>query len=115
MFPEKFSKMYFTVETPPIVNSMRNSLDGAAPENAKQAFSGGFAATGETDFELIHYNFIPQNIRNINWMHINMKNSKNYTDGCYSLPPFRKSTGGFLRHEPIQYYPKNLAQHPGNQ
>jgi len=37
---------------------MRNSLDGAAPENAKQAFSGDFAATGETDFELIHYSDI---------------------------------------------------------
>jgi len=34
---------------------MRNSLGGAAPENAQQGFSGGFAATDGTDFELIHY------------------------------------------------------------
>ena len=34
---------------------MRNGLGGAAPENAELAFSGGFAATDETDFELIHY------------------------------------------------------------
>ena len=38
-----------------IVNSMRNSLAQAAPENAKQAVSGGFAAPGKSDFELIHY------------------------------------------------------------
>jgi len=38
-----------------IMNSMRNGPDRAAPKNAKQAFSGGFAATGRTDFELIHY------------------------------------------------------------
>jgi hypothetical protein len=44
---------------------MRNGLIGAAPENAKRAFSGGFAATErsfaegktdrETDFELFRY------------------------------------------------------------
>jgi len=34
---------------------MRNGLGGAAPENAELAFSGGFAATDETDFELIRY------------------------------------------------------------
>ena len=36
-------------------NSMRNGVGRAAPENAKQAFSGGFAAIGRTDFELIRY------------------------------------------------------------
>ena len=34
---------------------MRNGLGGAAPENAELAFSGGFAATDETDFKLIRY------------------------------------------------------------
>jgi hypothetical protein len=34
---------------------MRNGLDGAVPENAKRAFSGGFAATGKTDFELFRF------------------------------------------------------------
>ena len=40
---------------PNIANSMRNGADRAAPENAKQAFSGAFAATGCIDFELIRY------------------------------------------------------------
>jgi hypothetical protein len=34
---------------------MRNGLDRAAPENAELAFSGDFAAIGETDFELFRY------------------------------------------------------------
>ena len=34
---------------------MRNGADRAAPENAKQAFSGAFAATGCTYFELNRY------------------------------------------------------------
>jgi len=38
-----------------IANSMINSPEVAAPENAKQAFSGDFAAIGGTDFELIRY------------------------------------------------------------
>jgi len=38
------------------MNLMRNGLGGAVPENAELAFSGGFAATAETDFELIQYN-----------------------------------------------------------
>ena len=44
-----------------IANSMRNGAEVAAPENAKQAFSGAFAATGCTDFELIRFNFIVRN------------------------------------------------------
>jgi len=36
--------------------SMRNRPDGAAPENAELAFSGDFAATGRSDFELFRYN-----------------------------------------------------------
>jgi hypothetical protein len=39
-------------------NSMRNGLGRAAPENAELAFSGDFAATDETDFELIRYNWL---------------------------------------------------------
>ena len=35
---------------------MRNGLGRAAPENAELAFSGDFAAIGETDFELFRYN-----------------------------------------------------------
>jgi hypothetical protein len=35
---------------------MRNRLNGAAPKNAELAFFGGFAATGETDFELFRFN-----------------------------------------------------------
>jgi hypothetical protein len=34
---------------------MRNGLGRAARENAKWAFSRGFAATGKTDFKLIRY------------------------------------------------------------
>ena len=35
---------------------MKNRPDGAAPENANRAFSGGFAATVGEDFELFRFN-----------------------------------------------------------
>jgi hypothetical protein len=44
-----------SVDTLFIAKSMRNRSDGAAPENAELAFSGDFAATGGTDFELFRF------------------------------------------------------------
>ena len=43
--PQKYSEF----------NEKRSRQSGKPFENAKQAVSGDFAATGETDFELIHY------------------------------------------------------------
>jgi hypothetical protein len=42
-----------------IAKSMTNGLAREAPENAKQAFLGDFAATGETDLELFRYTCMP--------------------------------------------------------
>jgi len=36
---------------------MRNSLAKATPETPREGVSGVFAATGETDFKLFHYNW----------------------------------------------------------
>jgi hypothetical protein len=38
-----------------IAKLMRNRPDGATPESAEIAFSGGFAATGGSNFELFRY------------------------------------------------------------